>query len=280
MNIISGGHQLGGGAYGIVSETDEDRKVVSEILKIDSSIKDVSINYFIDADSELVAKVNKVNELCRNNNVSCYYDIHFNAFNGSAKGVECIVLGFESGLYASKESYEENYRKAKNVCDSIAVATGLFNRGVKTNNEFYVLRKPNCHSMIVEVCFLDNQEDMDKYNVKTVAKAIVQGLNGNVIDKPVTPSTPKPPTSEEYQIDRYLEDGKATICVKEGVYFYNNPYISTVTGSYENNESVYYDTVVITNKYVYVSWISASTGIRRYMPVKDKINNERWGNCI
>lgn len=282
VNIISAGHQQGGGAYGIISETTENRKVVKAMKEMDGSILDTTINYPINANNELVEKVRKVNELCRSNEVYCYSDIHFNAFNGSAKGVECIILGFDSGLYASKESYEQNYKKAKNVCDSIAAATGLFNRGVKTNNEFYVLTKPNCHSMIIEICFLDNAEDMAKYNVTTVSKAILSGL-GCVSAPPIEkPQEDKPSisTSEEYQIDRYAETGKATICVKEGVYFYNNPYISKVTGSYEYNESVYYDTVVITNKYVYVSWISASTGIRRYMPVKDKVNNERWGNCI
>ena len=86
--------------------------------------------------------------------------------------------------------------------------------------------------------------------------------------------------TKEYEVKRYIEVGKCTIDVKEGIYFYNNPYISAIAGSYEYKETVNYDLVVITNKYVYISWISASTGIRRYMPVLDKIKNERWGICI
>jgi N-acetylmuramoyl-L-alanine amidase len=86
--------------------------------------------------------------------------------------------------------------------------------------------------------------------------------------------------AKESEIKRYSETGKCTIDVKEGIYFYNNPYVSAIAGLYEYNDSVYYDLVVITNKYVYISWISASTGVRRYMPVFDKVNNERWGICI
>ncbi|MDZ5038432.1 N-acetylmuramoyl-L-alanine amidase, partial [Clostridium perfringens] len=43
-------------------------------------------------------------------------------------------------------------------------------------------------------------------------------------------------------------------------------------------ESVIYDYVVITNKYVWISWTGAS-GRRVYMTVKDQITGERWGIC-
>lgn len=97
------------------------------------------------------------------------------------------------------------------------------------------------------------------------------------VDVALEPSTN---ITNEREIKRYSETGKCTIDVKEGIYFYNSPYISAITGSYEYKESVNYDLVVITNKYVYISWISASTGIRRYMPVLDKLQNKRWGICI
>lgn len=279
MLVISGGHQIGGGANGLLNETVEDRKIVGEIIRLDNTIVDVSINNNVDADTELVMKVNKVNALCTSNKVDCYADIHLNAFNGQAKGVECIILGYSSGLYANKDSYNENYNKAKKVCEAISRATGLYNRGVKENNEFYVLSKPLCHSMIVEVCFLDNAEDVAKYNYSTVAKAIIEGLKGEVvIEKPIEKPIENP--QAETILKEYSEEGKCTICVKEGVYFYNKPYISEITGSYEYEESVNYDYVVITNKYVYISWISASARVRRYMPVLDKSSNKRWGNCI
>lgn len=181
INIISAGHQQGGGAFGLFSETVENRKVVQAIKNIDGSFLDTTINYSIDANNELIEKVKNVNYLCANNEVYCYSDIHFNASaSHEGKGVECVILGYESGLYASKQSYQENYEKARKVCESISKATGLVNRGVKTNNDFYVLRKSNCHSMIIEICFLDNAADVKKYNSNVVAAAIVKGLGGNI----------------------------------------------------------------------------------------------------
>lgn len=188
MLIISGGHQIGGGANGYLNETTEDRNIVSEMLKLDKNIVDVSINYDTNATTELIEKVKKVNSY---SNVDCYADIHLNA--GGGRGVEVYVLDYSTGLYANRASYDENYNKAKRVCDAIANATGLVNRGVKTNKDFYVLTKPVCHSILVEACFVDSLEDKEKYNASKIAKAIYEGLTGNVVvDKPVvTPSNKK-----------------------------------------------------------------------------------------
>lgn len=52
----------------------------------------------------------------------------------------------------------------------------------------------------------------------------------------------------------------------------------TILDQYYVGESVIYDYVVITDKYVWISWISRS-GTRRYMAVKDTITGERFGDC-
>lgn len=52
----------------------------------------------------------------------------------------------------------------------------------------------------------------------------------------------------------------------------------TILDQYFVGESVIYDYVAITDKYVWISWISRS-GARRYMAVKDVITGERFGDC-
>lgn len=52
----------------------------------------------------------------------------------------------------------------------------------------------------------------------------------------------------------------------------------TIFDQYYQGEYVIYDYVVITNKYVWISWTSGS-GRRVYMTVKDQVTGERWGNC-
>ena len=78
----------------------------------------------------------------------------------------------------------------------------------------------------------------------------------------------------------YAKNGKFTVTVSY-IYFRNQPYVDNVNnpaqGTYNEGESVYYDKVVITKKYVWISWVSTSTGVRRYMPVKVVETGERWG---
>ena len=52
-----------------------------------------------------------------------------------------------------------------------------------------------------------------------------------------------------------------------------------VLDQYYEGESVIYDYVVITNKYVWISWTSAGSGRRVYMAVKDQVTGERFALC-
>ena len=67
------------------------------------------------------------------------------------------------------------------------------------------------------------------------------------------------------------------------IYFRNKPYVGNdnpIQGNYNIGEYVIYDYVIITNNYVWISWISR-TGIRRYMPIRQYKNGkygEIWGS--
>lgn len=89
-------------------------------------------------------------------------------------------------------------------------------------------------------------------------------------------------TAEEYIIKEYKEIGTFT-CTVNSIYFRNKPIISSnnpTQGQYLKNEKVNYDYVVITNKYIYISWVSANSGVRRYMPITDKTTGEKWGYVV
>lgn len=108
--------------------------------------------------------------------------------------------------------------------------------------------------------------------------------NGNKIYPVVVvpPTGTKPQTQDEYIIKEYSETGVFT-CTVDSIYFRNKPILSInnpLQGEYFKNEKVNYDYVVITNKYVYISWISSSSGVRRYMPITDKTTGEKWGYCV
>lgn len=114
-----------------------------------------------------------------------YVSIHANC--GGGKGTE-VWIGSDS----SKDI-------ATKICNNIANDFGYTNRGVKVQGvdgeHLYVLRYTNMPAMLVEQCFVDSQDDMNKWNAEKMASDIVKGITGEVTPtptpKPVVPVTPK-----------------------------------------------------------------------------------------
>ncbi|HBB34347.1 MAG TPA: cell wall hydrolase [Cyanobacteria bacterium UBA8803] len=118
--------------------------------------------------------------IANSNNVDVFVSIHFNCFNGKAKGAEVLALGNTST------------KLAKSVLDNI-ISLGYFNRGVKDGSHIYVLKYTDMPAILVECCFCDAKEDMDRYNPEALADAIVKGLTGKEPAKP----TPTPDTKQD-----------------------------------------------------------------------------------
>lgn len=101
-------------------------------------------------------------------------------------------------------------------------------------------------------------------------------LNGTT----VTPQpSPVKPASTAVSVKEYTEYG--TFTATENIYFRNEPNLLGGTqGMYYVGESVDYDRVRIDVRgFVWISWISASTGIRRWMPTGETINGKRSGKA-
>ena len=86
-------------------------------------------------------------------------------------------------------------------------------------------------------------------------------------------------TDEKY---RYSEKG--TFYPNTKIYFRNAPSVASnnpIQGNYSEGESVNYDIVVIGERYTWISWVSSSTGKRRYMPIRDRKSGEpMWGRAV
>lgn len=101
---------------------------------------------------------------------------HFNAYNGSARGVEVLV---------HPKTSKTNKILASKVSKSLASAMGIPNRGVKERTNLAFLNKTKCPAMLIEVCFGDNRADVDAYNKLTpdgVGKVIAEAINGESIE--------------------------------------------------------------------------------------------------
>jgi len=104
-----------------------------------------------------------------NNNVDLYVSLHANAGGG---------VGTEVFTYGAKEVLQ-----ARAVLNNL-VNLGFTNRGIKDGSNLYVVKHPKATAMLIEVCFVDTQSDVDLYNsigAESIANAIVSGLTGQTI---------------------------------------------------------------------------------------------------
>lgn len=161
---LNAGHTIKGkgyGAVGYVRESEETRKVVDELTvllenkghEIINATVDNSTNYT----SNAVAIANKAK-------ADLFISIHFNA--GGGRGTEVFTWK------GKKLSRAVNI--VRNISD-----LGFRNRGVKDGSDFYVIKKTNMQSLLVEVCFVDSFYDTTLYHklgVKKIAKAIASAI--------------------------------------------------------------------------------------------------------
>lgn len=105
-----------------------------------------------------------------NNNVDICVSIHANAGGG---------IGAEVFTYKAKEVTE-----ARNVLNNL-VSLGFKNRGIKDGSGLAMVKRPSATAMLIEICFIDTQNDVSLYNsvgYEKIANAIVKGLTGQTIE--------------------------------------------------------------------------------------------------
>ena len=114
---------------------------------------------------------------------------------------------------------------------------------------------------------------------KALLKEIYSWVNLN--DLKIAGSTSSSSSSGSSSIS-IPSKGKCTITTPSGIKFRNKPSVKSgaVQGVYSCNESVYYDSTVTAEGYTWISWISASKGVRRYMPIINHSSGEKWGKCV
>ena len=95
--------------------------------------------------------------------------IHFNKTLGG-HGVEAYVTSPDGAQYG------------KQLCDTISTL-GFANRGVKDGSHLFVVNHTNMPCVLLECCFVDSQEDMNRYNPEVFANTIIKALTGKEVGK-------------------------------------------------------------------------------------------------
>ena len=171
---IHAGHNKSGkvacGASDYLDESKEARYIVKEVKKaLRGKVKvvDCTVNNGTSQKDVLQKIVKKCNAVKRDMDIS----IHFNASNhsekdGKSKGVECWE--YENKGY---------YSVANRICYNIS-ELGFYNRGVKISKSLYFLKNTNKPSLLIEVCFVDDEDDaiLYKKKKKKVALAIADAI--------------------------------------------------------------------------------------------------------
>ncbi|WP_294354737.1 N-acetylmuramoyl-L-alanine amidase [uncultured Clostridium sp.] len=158
------GHTLAGGDTGAEGcgrrEQDCTReigyKVKAKLEALGHSVNVCSVDSASTFNESLAARVNNANAY----GGDLYVSIHLNAGGGH---------GTEVYTYQGKE-----LTVARNVLNNIC-SLGYSNRGIKGAN-LYVINHTKMTAMLIECCFIDSQEDMNKFNAENIANAIVRGL--------------------------------------------------------------------------------------------------------
>ena len=160
------GHTLSGGDTGAEGCGRKEQNCTREIgykvkYKLETlghSVNVCSVDSATTMQESLANRVNNANS----HGGDIYVSIHLNAGGGH---------GTEIYTYNGRELLQ-----ARNVLNNIC-RLGYTNRGIKSAN-LYVINHTSMPAMLIECCFIDNNEDMAKYNAENIANAIVKGLLG------------------------------------------------------------------------------------------------------
>ena len=179
INVHAGHNPEGktaSGAKGLVHESTESRKVKDEVVhklrKLGHTVYDCTVDNGIsqaDVLKKIVAK-------CNAHPVDLDVSIHFNSGASDLKG-DGKTTGVEVLVYSASSKATEYALK---VCHAIA-SLGYKNRGIKYRKNLDYLRRTTAPAMLIECCFLDDKDDVGRYQAGRMASAIVYGITGRHI---------------------------------------------------------------------------------------------------
>lgn len=174
---VHAGHNPDGmtgcGAIGIIKESTEARAIKDEVIRQLQLLGHTVYDCTVDNGSNASDVLKKIVAKCNAHEVDLDISIHLNAGRNDYAG-DGATGGTEVFVY-STTSNAAPY--AAGVADAIA-DLGYRNRGVKVSTGLYVLKNTKSPAMLIECCFVDDKDDVERYNYKTMASAIVYGLTG------------------------------------------------------------------------------------------------------
>ena len=165
---VHGGHNfIVPGAKGLLDETAEDRKVTARVISALRAAGHTVYDCTDDSGRTQGQNLANIVAKCNAHQVDLNISNHLNAGGGTGVEVWC---------------YNEKTKDiAAAICVSVSTALGIPNRGVKYSKNLYVLRKTAGSAILVECCFVDNQNDASHWNADKCGDAIASAIAGKTV---------------------------------------------------------------------------------------------------
>lgn len=165
---VHGGHNfIVPGAKGLLDETAEDRKVTARVISALRAAGHTVYDCTDDSGRTQGQNLANIVAKCNAHQVDLNISNHLNAGGGTGVEVWC---------------YNEKTKDiAAAICASVSTALGIQNRGVKYSKNLYVLRKTAGSAILVECCFVDNQNDASHWNADKCGDAIASAIAGKTV---------------------------------------------------------------------------------------------------
>lgn len=165
---VHGGHNfIVPGAKGLLDETTEDRKVTARVISALRAAGHTVYDCTDDSGRTQGQNLANIVAKCNAHPVDLNISNHLNAGGGTGVEVWC---------------YNEKTKDiADAICANVSAALGIPNRGVKYSKNLYVLRKTEGSAILVECCFVDNQNDASHWNADKCGDAIASAIAGKTV---------------------------------------------------------------------------------------------------
>ena len=139
-----------------------------------------------DKDVSLVSRADQANK----SNADMLLSIHFNAGGrGASYGIETYYYksrpeytpAINKDKHDDPERLEKSRKLAQKIQQSLVSKTGAYDRGVKRET-FAVLRETSIPSILVELGFIDNQEEASKIKTNEYQEKLADGIVDGIVE--------------------------------------------------------------------------------------------------
>lgn len=170
---VHGGHSLKcRGTSDLLDEVTEDRAVKNKLIELLRANGDTVYDCTDDYSTTQRANLSSIVSKCNAHNVDLDISIHLNSArndrvgDGKCGGVE--VFGYDDRIYGVA------YKIAENISNTLGI--GFHGSPVKYRKDLYVLSETRAKAILIECCFVDDRDDVTRWDSTKCAMAIASAL--------------------------------------------------------------------------------------------------------